>query len=154
MATYQTRICDYWGMERVDGGAALSAYAELYGQVERKLFVAVAAGRAAAPLKSDYLKRYGIPARMFNGVRVSLEGKVAAVREQQKARVDGLRGRVIQAEKQIQRAVQQGRRLRRITSDDGSPAGGIGWRPWKPMCRRDECDCASGQRDCGTGNMI
>ena len=38
VATYQTRICDYGGMERIDGDAALSAYAELYGRVERKLF--------------------------------------------------------------------------------------------------------------------
>ena len=86
MATYQTRICDYRGMERVDGDAALSAYAELYGRVERKLFAEVAASKTAASLKSEYLKRYGIPARMFNGVRVSLEGKIASVREQKRVR--------------------------------------------------------------------
>ena len=44
MVTYQTRICDYGGMERSAGDAALSAYAELYGLVERKLFAEVAAG--------------------------------------------------------------------------------------------------------------
>ena len=85
MATYQDRIRDYVGMERVDGDAALSAYAELYGRVERKVFSEVSAGRSAASLKGGYQKRYGIPARMFNGVRVSLEGKVASAREQQKA---------------------------------------------------------------------
>ena len=45
-------------------------------------------------LKSEYLKRHGIPARMFNGVRVSLEGKIASVREQQKLRADGLERRI------------------------------------------------------------
>ena len=72
--TYQTRIFDYGGVDRSVGDAALAAYAELYGEVQRKLFADVAAGGSAASLKGAYLKRYGIPARMFNGVRVSLEG--------------------------------------------------------------------------------
>ncbi len=59
--------------------AALSAYAELCSRVQRKLFAEVAAGRSAASLKSECLKRYGIPVRMFNGVRVSLKGNVASV---------------------------------------------------------------------------
>ena len=84
--TYQTRISDYGSVNRSEGDAALAAYAGLYGRVQRKLFADVAAGGSAASLKTAYLKRYGIPARMFNGVRVSLEGKVASVKEQQKLR--------------------------------------------------------------------
>ena len=60
-------------------------------------------------LKSEYLKRYGIPARMFNGVRVSLEGKVASVKEQQKLRVDSLGRQIARAERQIADAAQRGR---------------------------------------------
>ena len=108
-ATYQTRISVYEGMERGDGDAALSAYAELYGRVQRKLFAEVAAGRSATSLKSEYLKRYGIPARMFNGVRVSLEGKVASVREQQRLRLDSLGGQNTRAERQIADAAERGR---------------------------------------------
>ena len=67
VATYQTRICDYEGMARIDGDHALSAYTQLYGHVERKLFAEIAAGRSAASLKSYYLKRYQITARMFKG---------------------------------------------------------------------------------------
>ena len=110
MATYQTRICDYGGMERVDGDAALSAYAELYGRVERKLFAEMAAGRSAAALKSEYLKRYGIPARMFNAVRVSLEGKIASVKEQQKLRLDSLGRRIARAQRRIAGVAEHGRR--------------------------------------------
>ena len=95
-------------MERVDGDAALSAYAELYGGVERKLFAEVAAGRSSASLKSEYLKRYGIPARMFNGVRVSLEGKTASVREQQQLRADSLGRRIARAQRQIDGAAERG----------------------------------------------
>ena len=109
VATYQTRICDYGDMGRADGYAALSDYAELYGRVERKLFAEVVAGRSAASLKSGYLKRYGIPARMFNAVRVSLEGKIASVREQQKLQVDSLERRIARAQRQIADAVEHGR---------------------------------------------
>ena len=65
-ATYQTRIsCD---------DAALYAYAALYGRVQRRLFAEVSSGRSAASTKRGYVREYGIPARMFNGARVSLEG--------------------------------------------------------------------------------
>ena len=109
VATYQTRICDYRGMERSAGDAALSAYGQIYGRVERKLFAEVAAGRSSASLKGEYLKRYGIPARMFNAVRVSLEGKVASVREQQKLQLDSLGQRVARAQRQIAGAAEHRR---------------------------------------------
>ena len=108
--TYQTRIADYGSVDRPVGDAALCAYAELYGRVERKLFAEVAAGRSAGSLKSVYLQRYGIPARMFNAVRVSLEGKVASVREQQKLRRDDLQRRIARAERQVSDAAERGRR--------------------------------------------
>ena len=108
-ATYQTRVRNYLGVERAAGDAALSAYAELYGRVQRKLFAQVAAGRSAASLKNEYLGHFDIPARMFNGVRVSLEGKVASVKEQQKLRVDSLGRRIGRAEGQIAEAAERGR---------------------------------------------
>ena len=100
-ATYQARIHSYSGVGRAAGDAALSAYAGLYGRVQRKLFAEMAAGRSAASLKNEYLGRYGMPARMFNGMRVSLEGKVASVKEQQKLRLDSLGRRIAWAEGQI-----------------------------------------------------
>ena len=82
---------------------------ELYVRVERNLFAEVAAGRSATSLKSVYLQRYGIPARMFNAVRVLLEGKVASVREQQKLRLDDLQQRIARAERQVSDAAERGR---------------------------------------------
>ena len=108
-ATYQTRVVAYAEGTRAAGDAALSAYAELYGRVQRTLFAEMAAGESAASLKSEYLERYGIPARMFNAVRVSLEGKARSVREGQKLRVDDLRRRIARAKKQITRARKGGR---------------------------------------------
>ena len=109
VATYQTRISDYGDMVRAGGDATLSAYAELYGQVQRRLFADVAAERSAVLLKRGYIKEHGIPARMFNGVRVSLDGKVSAVRAAQRLRVDGLERRIAQAERQVAQAEEQGR---------------------------------------------
>ena len=109
VATYQTRISDYGDLDRLEGDAALSAYAELYGQVQRKLFADVAADRSAVLLKREYIKEHGIPARMFNAVRVSLEGKVSAVRAAQRLRQDSLRRRIDRAERQVAKAEEQGR---------------------------------------------
>ena len=108
--TYQTRTAGYAGLDRWAGDAVLAAYGELYGRVQRKLFAEVGAGRSTTSLKSAYLERYGIPARMFNGVRVSLEGKVSSVGEQQKMRLDDLQQRIARAERQVLDAAERGRR--------------------------------------------
>ena len=107
VSTYQTRIAVYEGRDRADGDAGLSAYGELYGRVQRKLFADVAAGRSAVSLKREYIKEHGLPARMFNGLRVSLDGKVSAVRAAQRLRVDGLERRIAQAERQVAKAEER-----------------------------------------------
>ena len=109
VSTYQTRIADYGSVNRAVGDSALDAYVELYGRVEHKLFAEVAADRSATSLKSAYLERYGIPARMFNAVRVSLEGKMVSVREQQQLRRDDLQRRIARAERQVSDAAERGR---------------------------------------------
>ena len=109
IGSYQTRITVFRGMDRSEGEAALSAYGELYGRVQHKLFAGVVADRSAGSLKSAYLGEYGIPTRMFNAVRVSLEGKVASIRAQQKLRADGLTRRIARAKSQIVRAEEHGR---------------------------------------------
>ena len=91
-ATYQTRIS---GKED-----ALSAYAELFGVLQRRLFADVSAGHPSASLKSDYIRRYGVPARMFNAIRVTLEGRMSAANESQKLHRQTLGGLIARAEKQ------------------------------------------------------
>ena len=104
--SYQTRIAAYEGIDRSVGDAALSAYAALYGKVQYKLFAVVAAGGSAVSKKSEYIDKHGIPARMFNAVRVSLDGKVSAVRESQLLQLDSRRRRVSRAGKQVLEAEQ------------------------------------------------
>ena len=110
LGTYQTRISDYGGVNRSAGDAALAACAALYGRVQRKLFADVAAGSSASSLKNAYLKRYGIPARMFNAVRVSLDGKISSVRETMALRRESLLRRISRAEREITKAGRRGRR--------------------------------------------
>ena len=104
-ATYQTRIsCD---------DAALSAYAALYGRVQRNLFAEVSSGRSAASrsaasMKRDCVREYGIPARMFNAVRVSLEGKVSGARESQLLHIETLKGLVRRAGRELANAGKKG----------------------------------------------
>ena len=104
--SYQTRIAVYEGIDRSVGDAALSAYAALYGKVQHKLFADVAAGESAVSKKSEYIEEHGIPARMFNAVRITLDGKVSAVRASQRLQLDSLRRRVSRAEKQVLEAEQ------------------------------------------------
>ena len=77
--------------------------------VQRKLFAETAVGKPAVSLKSAYQGRFSIPGRMFNAVRVSLEGKARSVRESQKLRVDDLRRRIARAKKRIAKARKDGR---------------------------------------------
>ena len=107
-ATFQARVGDFCGVGPADGEYFLSAYGELYGRIQRRLFAEVSTGRSAALLKSEYLKQYGIPARMFNGVRVSLEGKISSVKEQQLLSREELRRRIARARDQIDRVGSEG----------------------------------------------
>ena len=109
VATYQTRISGFAGMDRALGNELLSAYAGVYCGIQRKLFAQVSSGRPAASLKREYLERYGIPARMFNALRVSLEGKVSSVREVMKVRREHMERRILRAQEQI---AQAGARVR------------------------------------------
>ena len=136
VATYQTRVSGYVGWDREAGDAALATYAELYGQVERRLFAEVAAGRPAAPLKRDYMREHGIPARMFNAVRVSLEGKVSAVRAAQRLRWTAWSGELLQGNGGLRRPRNRVGGSRFTRSGGGWPIFDTGWLDWRPTLRR------------------
>ena len=105
-ATYQTRI-----ETGSTAAGALSAYARLCGQVERQLFAAGAAGEPFMALKRAYLVRHGISSRLFNSVKVSLEGKGKAVQASQKLRIDGLKRRIARAGKTLAKLEKKGLRF-------------------------------------------
>ncbi len=77
MRTYQTRIsCSH------KSEALLSAYASLYGKVERTLFSETIARKIGPEsVKKEYLKRFGITARQFNAICRNLKGKATSIKE-------------------------------------------------------------------------
>ena len=110
ISTYQTRVSLYTGMDRLEGDAALAAYAGLYGRVQRKLFADVAAGRRAISLEE----------RLLGAVRdTGADGSTGCgcpwrARWRRSGRLrnctrDTLRRRISRAEGQISDAGKQGR---------------------------------------------
>ena len=59
-------------------------------------------------MKRGYVREYGIPARMFNAVRVSLEGKVSGARESQLLHAETLNGMVRRAGRELAGAGKRG----------------------------------------------
>ena len=106
--TYQDRIHSFGGGGFEEGLAALSAYAVLFGRLERRLFARSCAGVSVVSLKSAYLPEYRIPARMFNGLRVSVEGKVSAARESQQRQIESLGRQIKRAGQKIVEARKLG----------------------------------------------
>lgn len=72
--TYQTRISS-------DNDEPLSEYAFLMSGIEHHLFADISVKKIANNLKSSYLVQFGITARQFNAVKVSLEGKIDSIRQ-------------------------------------------------------------------------
>ena len=62
---------------------------------------------SAVSKQSEYIEEHGIPARLFNAARITLDGKVSAVRQSQLLQPDSLRRRVSRAEKQVDQAEQE-----------------------------------------------
>jgi hypothetical protein len=82
----------------------LTAMADLFGRVERRLYVDLhVRGGSLAALKREYLARYGLTARQFNAVAVTVQGKVAAAREAQQNRMAGLQAAMAATEKTVGR---------------------------------------------------
>lgn len=72
--TYQARIMG----ER----PVLDAFAQLFGRVERKLYVDLVHGdKPLSQLKKDYLKKFNITARQFNSIKIEVEGMIASTLE-------------------------------------------------------------------------
>jgi IS605 OrfB family transposase len=60
----------------------LDSFAKVFGSVERKLYVdRVHRDTHINELKSRYLAQYGITARQFNSMRISVDGKIKSVLE-------------------------------------------------------------------------
>jgi len=94
--TYQARI-----NPTADQEALLSAYAELFCGVERKLFAAGQAGGSFDKLKSGFLREHRITARQFNAISRNLKGKISSIAELRDINIKNLEDRIKTARKKM-----------------------------------------------------
>ena len=105
--TYQTRIR---GNEDALSAYSLASCSDVCSQT-------YAPGTLRRP--SDYIRRYGIPARVFNAIKVTLEGRMSGATESQKLHRQTLEGLIARAEKQHVALVGR-RRPRSFTRSEGA----------------------------------
>ena len=99
--TYQTRISVTPEQDQL-----LREYARRFGHIERTLFADLQKGKAANQLKSEYLSRFDITARQFNGLRIQLQGKIASLKERIPVRIENLKTKIRKAKKTIAELVK------------------------------------------------
>ncbi|MFO7726063.1 MAG: IS200/IS605 family accessory protein TnpB-related protein [Oceanipulchritudo sp.] len=102
LSTFETRLD-----RRETGpetGQFLSAFAELYGTVERSLYAERVKGGTRNELKRDFQRRFGINARQFNSVWTGLDGKIRARKEGYKREREELESKIRRAKKDISKA--------------------------------------------------
>lgn len=94
--TYQSRL-------KVDsiGYTILQDWAELFGKVQRTLFADLMKCEEMNFLKRSYLQEYGLTARQFNAIRVSLQGKIEAAKQSRARHVADLKAKVPLLEKKL-----------------------------------------------------
>lgn len=101
MRTYQTRLKLTEAEEK-----ALDASAELLSRAQRTLFCELQKGRGVVELKSEFIIRFGITARHFNGCRVEVEGKRRSLKELMKQQSIDLRSRIVSLQKRFKAGVR------------------------------------------------
>ena len=114
--TYQTRI-------RIDAprGAALDAYATLFGKAERSLFAAIVANKAPiVELKRSFTRNFGMTARQFNALRVSVEGKIASIKELRPHHIAELETKIAKAKRIIAKIEKQAKDSQKHAKDQKS----------------------------------
>ncbi len=97
-STFETRL-------KLSGekSALLDKVAEYLSFVERALYRDICRGTKAKDLKNSYLKKYGLTARWFNALRVSLEGKIDSIKALKELQKKDLRLKIAALEKKCQK---------------------------------------------------
>ncbi len=93
--SYQTRL-----LEREENFAILKDYASIYGHIERSLFEDIKL-QGLNILKQSYLVRFGITARQFNAIRVSLDGKIESGKQSLIANITQLKEKIAALSKKL-----------------------------------------------------
>jgi IS605 OrfB family transposase len=100
--TYQTRLRVLEAQE-----VALAAYADLHGQVERYLFVAMIKGGKAGQLKPEFMSSFGLTARQYNAIAIGLRGKIASIKERRGGLIKEAEARITKAQQVLGKLKRQ-----------------------------------------------
>lgn len=98
-STFQTKIPKTTENKIFD---CLSDYCNLFGMIERKMYVAIVFRKQSKKaMKKDYCRAYKITARQFNSIYSSIDGKIKALKElkaeeikDKKKRIDNLETKI------------------------------------------------------------
>jgi IS605 OrfB family transposase len=93
--TYQTRLSNH-----EENFSALEEYATLYGSIERSLFEDLKRHDLNF-VKQLYLACFGITARQFNAIRISLEGKIESATQSLIANIERLQETIAALSKKL-----------------------------------------------------
>lgn len=106
MITVETKV------REASSFAALNAVNTLYGKLQRKLWVDLyIKSRPLNPLKSSYIKTYGISGRMFNSIKGELDGKYTAKMKWIEQHLVSLTQAIAATEKNISKASRDIKKL-------------------------------------------
>lgn len=87
-------------------------YLELFGIIERKLFVDfVYRKKSKSEMKSKYCRKYDITARQFNSICSQIEGKIASIYELKKDELSSLESKVEKQEKFLEKLIVKKEKL-------------------------------------------
>lgn len=115
--TYQTRL-----LNNEENFASLEEYASLYGKIERSLFEDLKRHDLNS-VKQLYLASFGITARQFNAIRISLEGKIESATQSLMANITRLQEKIATLRKKLPKIKnplvkhEKGRLLSRLQDD-------------------------------------
>ena len=86
----------------------LDGFAALSGKVERTLFAETTSqNKKTDAVKNAYLKRFNITSRQFNAIKISLAGKVTAIRALRKNHIAATKQKIKKAESVIKKLKSQ-----------------------------------------------
>ena len=104
--TYQSR---YLCTSETDD--LLSSYATLYGKAERTLFAQLQSPDAdLAALKRQFIRKFGLTARQFNGMAAELRGKIMSIKERRPGLIKEVEQRIAKAKRVLKKTTDPARR--------------------------------------------
>ena len=101
--TYETRLHVYEAV-----ADALADYGDCFSRAERSLFALISSGKSLSSFKKPFCRERRIPTRMFNPLRVQLDGRIGARQASLLRQQDGLTRGIDRAKRVLAAAERRG----------------------------------------------